>query len=112
MLERDPAPWQRWPPGCGVVGIAWAHPDAFVQAAGAETVAPELGLTPEQRAQYGHLTFVAARAIFDEYERQIGVLAVSCEDGSDFAGSGGPERFELLASDMAILIGDARPADA
>lgn len=111
VLERDPAPWQRWPPGTGIVGIAWAHPDAFVEARGADTVDPALRLTPEQRRQYGHLTFVGGRAIFDEYDRLIGVLAVSCADGSDFAAAGGPERFAVLASDMGILIGDARGAD-
>lgn len=111
VLESEPAPWQRWPPGCGVVGIAWTHPDAFVQAVGPETVAPELGLTPAQRHQYGYLTFVAARAIFDEDDRKTGVLSVSCDDDSDFAAYDGPDQFELLASDMGILIGDARPAD-
>ncbi len=112
VLERDPAPWQRWPPGCGVVGIAWVNPDAFVQAAGRDTIDPDLGLTPVQRERYGHLTFVAAAAIFDEYERQIGVLSVACHDGSDFMAAGGPQRFQILASDIGILIGDARPADA
>jgi hypothetical protein len=85
--------------------------DAFVQASGADTVAPELGLTPQQRTQYGHLTFVAARAIFDEYDRKVGVLGVSCSDDSDFAANDGPERFRVLASDMGILIGDAHPVD-
>jgi hypothetical protein len=111
VLERDPAPWQRWAPGQGVVGIAWSHPEAFVPAVGPETVDPELRLSPEQQKRYGHLTFVAGQAIFDEYERQTGVLAVSCDDGSDFAEAGGPEAFQVLASDVGILIGDARPAD-
>lgn len=111
VLNRSPSPWQVWPPGCGVVGIAWAQPDAFVQASGTDTVDPQLGLTPQQRAHYGHLTFVAARAIFDEYERKVGVLGVSCADGSDFAAHDGPERFRVLASDMGILIGDAHPVD-
>lgn len=111
VLSEQPAPWQVWPPGCGVVGIAWVNADAFVQASGADTVAPELGLTPQQRTQYGHLTFVAARAIFDEYDRKVGVLGVSCSDDSDFAANDGPERFRVLASDMGILIGDAHPVD-
>jgi hypothetical protein len=111
VLERDPSPWQRWAPGQGVVGLAWSHPQAFVRAVGAETVDPELHLSPDQLERYGHLTYVAAQAIVDEYERQAGVLAVSCDDGSDFAGADGPEKFEVLASDMGILIGDARPVD-
>ncbi len=111
VLSQQPAPWQVWPPGCGVVGIAWAHEEAFVQASGPDTVAPELGLTPQQRTEYGHLTFVAARAIFDDYDRKVGVLGVSCSDGSDFAQHDGPERFRVLASDMGILIGDAHPVD-
>jgi hypothetical protein len=111
VLNKTPAPWQRWPPGCGVVGIAWVHDDAFVQASGQDTVDPQLGLTPLQRERYGHLTFVAARAILDEYDRKVGVLAVSCQDGSDFAAHDGPEKFRLLASDIGILIGDANPVD-
>lgn len=111
VLNRQPAPWQVWPPGCGVVGIAWVHAEAFVEASGADTVDPQLGLTPQQRAQYGHLTFVAARAIFDEYDRKVGVLSVSCADGSDFADDEGPERVRVFASDMGILIGDVHPVD-
>jgi hypothetical protein len=108
VLEPDPQPWQRWPAGSGVVGEAWAHREAFVEVAGEETTAPERMLTPEQLQRYGDLTYVAAHAIFDEAGQAVGVLSVACHDGSDFAEAGGPERFQLLVSDMGVLVGDAR----
>lgn len=111
VLEPNPQPWQRWPPGHGVVGVAWEEKNAFVQAVGVETRDPAFGLTPDQREHYGDLTYVAGRTIFDEDGQAVGVLSVSCEDGSDFVAEGGLERFRVLASDMGILVGDARPAD-
>ena len=111
VLERRPEPWQRWAPNCGAVGIAWANPNAFVQLVDEQTIDPDLGLTPEQLEHYGHLTFVAARAIFDENDQRIGVLAVSCSDGRDFVAAGGLDKFEVLASELGILIGDARPLE-
>jgi hypothetical protein len=71
-----------------------------------------LGLSSEQREHYGDRTFVAANVILDDDDPQIGVLAVSCHDDSDFSSSDGAEKFELLASDMGILIGDGGPADS
>jgi hypothetical protein len=109
VLEPVPQPWQRWAPGCGVVGIAWLNQNDFVEAVGEQTVDPKLGLTPLQREHYGHLTFVAARAIFDEYDQPVGVLSVGCDDGSRFAAARGEDSFRLLASDMGVLVGDARP---
>jgi len=108
VLEPNPQPWQRWPVGHGVVGVAWADKEMFVQAVGAETVDPVFWLTPEQREHHGDLTYVAASVIFDEEGQAVGVLSVDCDDGSDFDAAGGPERFELLASDMGVLVGDAR----
>jgi hypothetical protein len=69
----------------------------------------QLGLTSLQREHYGHLTFVAARTIFDEYDEPVGVLSVGCDDGSSFAAARGRDSFRLLASDMGVLVGDARP---
>jgi hypothetical protein len=111
VLEPSPQPWQHWAPGQGVVGIAWERPKSFVRARGEQTRDPALGLSTQQKRHYGQLTYVAGRTIFDEENRPVGVLSVSCKDDTDFDAAGGPERFKLLASDMGVLLGDAGPGD-
>lgn len=108
LLEPQPQAWQQWPAGCGIVGLAWANPDAFVEGLGAELVDPDLGLTPAQREHYGHLEYVGAAVVRDVRDEPVGVLAVSSAESVDFAAAGGAEAFRRLSSDIGVLVGDAR----
>jgi hypothetical protein len=115
VYEPHAETWQRWRSGHGAVGVKWKNPEpqTMVLLDTEAKLASLAGtLTAEQRKRYEHLTMVGAQIILNEEKHPIGVLGVSCEDGSDFIASGGVQATSALASTLGVLLGDVIPAAA
>ena len=115
VYEPDAEKWQHWRPGHGAVGVKWKNPEpkTMVLLDTEAKLASLAGtLTAEQRERYERLTMVGAQIILNEENHPIGVLGVSCEDGSNFIASGGVRAAGALASALGVLLGDVIPVAA
>ena len=102
MGDLAPAAAERFRPGCGATGTAFARGE-YVYVDGPAVADATYGLTPEQQEHFRNLTAVAAIPVTNAASAVLGVLAASTEDVEGPARLGTEEAyFDLLGRSMLL----------
>ena len=105
LFDREAPELDRWPLSEGIIGRAFEdnNPEAPIRAIDNAELTETMS-TPERRARYADVKFVAAVVIRDASGRRVGVLSCSNTQGAAGFGRERVGALKLLADELGVLV--------